>query len=77
MAAGINNTFRQVGIATGIGGLGAIFQSKIHGNDPVAFVSGLNTILLVAAIVAFCGAVAGVALVRGRDFVRTQPQAAA
>ncbi len=26
-AAGINNTFRQVGIATGIAGLGAIFQT--------------------------------------------------
>ncbi|MDX6465260.1 MAG: hypothetical protein QOI27_300, partial [Gaiellaceae bacterium] len=35
MASGVNNTFRQVGIATGIAGLGAIFQdtiaSKLHG----------------------------------------------
>jgi EmrB/QacA subfamily drug resistance transporter len=30
MASGINNTFRQVGIATGIAALGAIFQSRIH-----------------------------------------------
>ena len=30
MAAGINNTFRQVGIATGIAALGAIFQSRIR-----------------------------------------------
>jgi EmrB/QacA subfamily drug resistance transporter len=29
MASGINNTFRQVGIATGIAGLGAIFQHNI------------------------------------------------
>ena len=29
MASGINNTFRQVGIATGIAGLGAIFQHEI------------------------------------------------
>jgi EmrB/QacA subfamily drug resistance transporter len=29
MASGINNTFRQVGIATGIAALGAIFQSQI------------------------------------------------
>jgi EmrB/QacA subfamily drug resistance transporter len=29
MASGINSTFRQVGIATGIAGLGAIFQSAI------------------------------------------------
>jgi EmrB/QacA subfamily drug resistance transporter len=29
MASGINSTFRQVGIATGIAGLGAVFQSQI------------------------------------------------
>ncbi len=29
MASGINNTYRQVGIATGIAALGAIFQSRI------------------------------------------------
>jgi EmrB/QacA subfamily drug resistance transporter len=30
MASGINNTFRQVGIATGIAALGAIFQSHVQ-----------------------------------------------
>jgi predicted MFS family arabinose efflux permease len=30
MAAGINNTFRQVGIATGIAALGAIFQGRVE-----------------------------------------------
>ena len=30
MASGINNTFRQVGTATGIAGLGAIFESTIR-----------------------------------------------
>jgi EmrB/QacA subfamily drug resistance transporter len=30
MASGINNTFRQVGIATGIAALGALFQSHIQ-----------------------------------------------
>jgi predicted MFS family arabinose efflux permease len=29
MGSGINNTFRQVGIATGIAGLGAIFQHQV------------------------------------------------
>ncbi|MGH2926108.1 MAG: DHA2 family efflux MFS transporter permease subunit [Solirubrobacterales bacterium] len=29
MASGINSTFRQVGIATGVAGLGAVFQSRI------------------------------------------------
>jgi EmrB/QacA subfamily drug resistance transporter len=30
MASGINNTFRQVGIATGIAALGAVFQHKLR-----------------------------------------------
>jgi hypothetical protein len=29
MASGINSTFRQVGIATGVAGLGAVFQMQI------------------------------------------------
>ena len=29
MASGINSTFRQVGIATGIAGLGAVFQHRV------------------------------------------------
>ena len=32
MASGINSTFRQVGIATGIAGLGAIFQHLVASN---------------------------------------------
>jgi MFS family permease len=32
MASGINNTFRQVGIATGIAGLGALFEHLISTN---------------------------------------------
>jgi len=111
MASGINNTFRQVGIATGIAALGAIFQSRItsdiaaSGNVPAgdvdrfaqavasgatqqalqavpaqfrsqaatladsAFISGLNTILLVSACILFAGAVFAFVLVRQRDFV--------
>jgi predicted MFS family arabinose efflux permease len=120
MASGINNTFRQVGIATGIAALGAIFQSQISsvlstyvaGNVPVhplaqaiasgatptfpfnghgppssihsematvahqAFISGLNTILLVAAIVLFVGAVLAFVLVRQQDFVESSAEAA-
>jgi predicted MFS family arabinose efflux permease len=72
MASGINNTFRQVGIATGIAGLGAIFQTY------KGFIDGLNAILLVGAIVAFAGAVLGFALVRSADLVRApQPSGAA
>ncbi|MGH3000014.1 MAG: MFS transporter, partial [Gaiellaceae bacterium] len=74
MAAGVNNTFRQVGIATGIAGLGAIFQSSYHvGGTPADFVHGLNSILLVATFVALAGAVLAFALVRGEDFVVSGP----
>ena len=30
MGSGINTTFRQVGIATGVAGLGAVFQSSVN-----------------------------------------------
>lgn len=71
MASGINNTFRQVGIATGVAGLGAIYQGQ---RDMIA---GLNAILLAGAFVAFAGALLGLALVRERDLVRTRQPAAA
>jgi len=78
MASGINNTCRQVGIATGIAGLGALFQhavatkaAELHSRSPiagkVAFAHGLNEIMLVAALVAAIGAVLGLLLVRRRD----------
>ena len=116
MASGINNTFRQVGIATGIAALGAIFQSQIASSlaaaglpgwfapaiasgalpiDPAtargptpgamnriiveshsAFISGLNTIFVVAAIVVFAGAILAFVLVREKDFVASGPQVA-
>jgi EmrB/QacA subfamily drug resistance transporter len=113
MASGINSTFRQVGIATGIAGLGALFQDRIEaavaaglrgtpgaanadvlaqaaaagGADQAiaqappearaeiaqvlsdAFVTSLDDLFLVGAIVAFSGALIAFALVRQRDFV--------
>jgi EmrB/QacA subfamily drug resistance transporter len=110
MGSGINTTFRQVGIATGVAGLGAVFQGRVdsklgellpnapdglgeavasggshavaelqlppavqakavHAAD-VAFVSGFNDIILIAAIVSFAGAVLGFLLVRSEDFVQ-------
>ncbi len=43
MASGINSTFRQVGIATGIAGLGAIFQHQVqsHAAPKLAAVASL------------------------------------
>ena len=113
MASGINSTFRQVGIATGIAALGAIFESQITSklapslaHSPAsgrsgaiahavaaggaqkvvhavpagqralatnaihaAFAGAMNDILLVGGVIAFTGAVLGLALVRGSDFV--------
>ncbi len=110
MGSGINTTFRQVGIATGVAGLGAVFQSQVnsklaetlphapkglgeavasggsraveaiklppaiqgkaaHAAD-VAFVSGFNSIILIAAILSFAGAIAGFVLTRSEDFVQ-------
>ena len=131
MASGINSTFRQVGIATGIAALGAVFQARIEsragellvqppetGSEftvyaPIgsaeelgqaissgaggrivasappemretldalvseAFVSGLNTIFLIAAAVAAAGALLAFALVRSRDIVEAPHAAAA
>jgi predicted MFS family arabinose efflux permease len=120
MASGINTTFRQVGIATGIAGLGAVFQSRIQdkvvealAGTPVAghavqiaqgvaagggrqalssvpaqsrdlvqhaakhaFISGLNELFLIGAVVAFAGALLAFVLVRQSDFVGHARQAA-
>jgi EmrB/QacA subfamily drug resistance transporter len=82
MASGINNTFRQIGIATGIAALGAVFASKVdprafapHAGvaERASFVSGLHTILLVGTGVAAVGAVLAALLVRRRDFVASGP----
>jgi EmrB/QacA subfamily drug resistance transporter len=78
MASGINSTFRQVGIATGIAALGAIFQHRVgHGDEAVFtagrvdFVDGFHTIVLVAAAVALIGAVLCFTLIRKADFGAT------
>jgi EmrB/QacA subfamily drug resistance transporter len=114
MASGISSTFRQVGIATGIALLGALFSNQVR-NDvlarvsavpglarsgpriaaavqsgeigPViaklpaparqavgtitrtAFTTGLNRILLVAAIIALVSGLVSLAAIRGKDFV--------
>jgi EmrB/QacA subfamily drug resistance transporter len=117
MASGINSTFRQVGIATGIALLGTLFSSQVKnsvlakvatvpglsGQGPkiatavqsgevtsligklpeharatvgmitkTAFATGLNLILLVAAIIALVSGVVALAAIRGRDFAHQQ-----
>jgi predicted MFS family arabinose efflux permease len=115
MASGINSTFRQVGIATGIALLGTLFANKVHGEvltrvstvpglahrgsqiaaavqsgkigsvigtlpgpdrpavgtiTRTAFTTGLNYILLVAAIIALASGVISLAAIRGKDFAQ-------
>jgi len=68
MASGVNNTFRQVGIALGIAVLGTLLPARIDGN-PAAFATALDQILLVSAGAAVAGAALAATLVRQRDFV--------
>ena len=115
MASGINSTFRQVGIATGIALLGTLFSSKVraevesataavpalsHRGPQIAaavqsgrvgsvlaklpahlrqtagmitrsaFTTGLNHILLVAAIIALASGVVAFAAIRSQDFAQ-------
>jgi EmrB/QacA subfamily drug resistance transporter len=117
MASGINSTFRQVGIATGIALLGTLFSNRVtqvvlakvsatpglagKGQQisgavksgevqnllaglparsrgqvalitKTAFTTGLDRILLVAAIVAFVCGVISLLAIRGKDFVQQQ-----
>ena len=117
MASGINSTFRQVGIATGIALLGSLFSNKVRdevitmvsavpglsGRGPqiasavqsgqigsvlshlpksvqaqvggltrAAFTSGLNDILLVAAVIALASGVIALAAIRTNDFAQQQ-----
>jgi EmrB/QacA subfamily drug resistance transporter len=59
LASGVNNTFRQLGIAIGIATLGAIFEHRADGaaSERAGIVAGLEAVLLVAAGVAFVAAV--------------------
>jgi len=75
MASGINSTFRQVGIATGVAALGAIFSHHVSdaSRPVVGFVDGLNAIMLVGAILAFVAALTSFTMIRSKDFVQSAP----
>jgi hypothetical protein len=81
MASGVNSTFRQIGIATGVVVLGSLFTHRVTdalAGTPAAarsgtavraaFADALNEITLVAALVALAAAVLSVLLIRARDF---------
>jgi EmrB/QacA subfamily drug resistance transporter len=65
LAAGVNDTFRQAGIAVGVALFGALIPgSAALGNGTAeSFVSGMHTALIVGAVLAAIGAVACVKLI--------------
>jgi predicted MFS family arabinose efflux permease len=60
VAAGVNDTARQAGIAVGVAALGALIPAEhAFGGDPAAYVSGMHDALLVGGLFAAIGALAG------------------
>jgi MFS family permease len=66
LASGLNNAFRQLGIAVGIAGLGAVFQHRVDGAGAAreAFVAGLDAVFLIAALVALAAVPVALRLIR-------------
>jgi hypothetical protein len=64
VAAGVNDTFRQAGIAVGVAALGALIPAQsVLGGGGAAYVDGLHDALLVGAALAAVGAVAAALLI--------------
>ena len=69
LAAGVNDTFRQAGIAVGVAGLGALFPAgaALGGGNPQGFVDGLHDASIVCAVIAVGGAAVFAALMWRRE----------
>jgi hypothetical protein len=68
MASGINNTFRQVGLAVGVAALGSLLPVGATG-QAAAFAQALDDMLLISAGTVAAGAAGALLLVRARDFL--------
>jgi EmrB/QacA subfamily drug resistance transporter len=68
LAAGVNDTFRQAGIAVGVAALGALVpaEAALGGGSPAAYVDGLHEAALAGAGLALLGAIAAFVLIRPR-----------
>ena len=68
LAAGVNDTFRQAGIAVGVAALGALIPAEhaIGGGSAEEYVSGFHDALLAGAGLAAIGAVAAAVLISRR-----------
>jgi EmrB/QacA subfamily drug resistance transporter len=60
LAAGVNDTFRQAGIAVGVAALGALIPAgaALGQGDPAAYVGGMHDALWVCAVLCAAGAIA-------------------
>jgi EmrB/QacA subfamily drug resistance transporter len=66
LAAGVNDTFRQAGVAVGVAALGALVPSAdAFGGSPQSYVDGLHNALLAGAGLAAVAAVAAALLIKG------------
>ena len=72
LAAGVNDTFRQMGIAVGIAALGAVIPARdaLGSGSAAGYVTGLHSALVIATIVAAAGSVATMALIGRRSMAR-------
>ena len=74
LAAGVNDIFRQAGIAVGIAALGALIPAGAafgHGS-PQSYVDGFHDALWVGATLALAAAAASALLIRGRRAYEAQ-----
>jgi EmrB/QacA subfamily drug resistance transporter len=79
LAAGVNDAFRQGGIAVGVAAFGALFSASAalgHGS-PEAYVTGLHHALLIGAALALVGGIATSRLIPLRRTASTTRLAAA
>jgi hypothetical protein len=65
LAAGVNDTARQAGIAVGVAALGALIPtSALATGDVHSYVNGLHDALVVGGLLAAAGAIAAAYLIR-------------
>jgi len=76
LAAGVNDTFRQAGIAVGVALFGALIpgSAALGQGTAESFVDGLHTALIVGAVLAAIGAIASVKLISVRRMPATVEQ---
>jgi EmrB/QacA subfamily drug resistance transporter len=68
LAAGVNDTARQAGIAVGVAALGALIpaEAALNGGSAASYVAGLHDAFYVGGVLALAGAVAAAILISKR-----------